>query len=191
MKKYPTLISRTFRASALAAALLMALAPICQAKDKGHGGKPKGHGHDAKHQNEGHKQEPKYSHKDDHGDHNKVVYMAHPPSRFVLSPGNGYAGRGYYYGPPNSPYYYQRPDVKYFVRREHFPKGYALQPNNQSMADEFAVQQALARLGYYQGPIDGRLGPQSLRAIAQYQQARGMRVTNSIVPALLQALGLQ
>jgi peptidoglycan hydrolase-like protein with peptidoglycan-binding domain len=59
------------------------------------------------------------------------------------------------------------------------------------MADEFAVQQALARLGYYQGPIDGRLGPQSLRAIAQYQQARGMRVTNSIVPALLQALGLQ
>jgi peptidoglycan hydrolase-like protein with peptidoglycan-binding domain len=58
------------------------------------------------------------------------------------------------------------------------------------VADEIAVQQALARLGYYRGPVDGRIGPQTLFAISQYQRDHGMSVTNSIVPALLQALGL-
>ncbi|WP_395744398.1 peptidoglycan-binding protein [Prosthecobacter sp.] len=126
-----------------------------------------------------------------HDERRRVTYMAVPRSGFVLSPGIGYAGRGYYYGPPNSPYYYETPDVRYFSRREDFPSGYAFQPNNQYVADELAVQEALARLGYYQGPIDGRIGPQTLAAIARYQQDRGMPITNSIVPALLQALGLQ
>ncbi|WP_395753447.1 peptidoglycan-binding protein [Prosthecobacter sp.] len=124
-------------------------------------------------------------------EHTKVVYLAAPRSAYVLSPGTGYAGRGYYYGPPNSPYYYEGPDVKYFRRREDFPNGYTLQPYDQRAADELAVQQALARLGYYQGPIDGRIGPQTLAAIARYQQDHGMSITQSIVPALLQALGVQ
>ncbi len=222
MKTFSTPLSRTLSSNALAAVLLLALTPICQAKDKGHGGGDKGHGNEAKghaggdkghgHDDKGHggeakvhvveikhqdthkmeqKFESKEQHKNGQGDHNKVVYMAHPHTNFVLSPGNGYAGRGYYYGPPNSSYYYQRPEVQYFDKRESFPSGYSLQPNSQNMGDEAAVQQALARLGYYQGPIDGRLGPQSQRAISQYQQSRGMSVTNSIVPALLQALGLQ
>jgi len=200
MKTHSILIIRAFSSATLVAAILLTLTPASQAKDKdkgqgkankGHGGDNKGHGNDDKHQKVDHKQEHKYDHKASHGDHDKVVYLAHPGSKFVLSPGNGYKGRGYYYGPPNSSYYYQRPDVQYFADRNQFPPGFAYQQNNQDLADDAAVQRALARLGYYQGPIDGRIGPQSLRAISQYQQSQGMSITNAIVPALLQALGLR
>lgn len=189
------LLSRTCASAALAAVFLLVLTPASQAKDKGHGGDNKGHGNDSKQQKAEHKDEQKFEQKNEHkagrNDHDKVVYLSHPRSNFALSPGDGYAGRGYYYGPPNAPYYYQRPDVKYYASREDFPRGNAFQPNIQNNLDDAAVQRALARLGYYQGPIDGRIGPQSMRAISKYQQARGMSVTNAIVPSLLRALGLQ
>jgi hypothetical protein len=218
MKTHSFFRCRAFGSAALAVVLSVTVASLSQAKDKGHGNN--GHGNSGKHEMAGPKHDPKFEkkfepkhepkfekkfepkvekkfeqkvvHKMPHQDErSRVVYMAYPRSKFVLAPGMGYAGRGYYYGPPNSPYYYQHPDVKFFSRREDFPAGYALQPYDQRAADELAVQQALARLGYYQGPIDGRIGPQTLRAIAQYQQDHGMSITNSIVPALLQALGLQ
>lgn len=207
MKTCPSSLCRTFRSAAPAAVLSLALAllPAAQAKDKGHGGNPHGN-----HGNHAPGPPPKHELKfDKHAPHfdkkiekkivtqfkpkgpAKAVYLAQPRSVFVLSPGIGYAGRGYYYGPPNSPYYYEAPNVQFFPRRENFPRGYAFQPNNQYAADEIAVQEALARLGYYQGPVDGRIGPQTLNAIARYQQDHNMSVTQSIVPALLQALGLQ
>jgi putative peptidoglycan binding protein len=211
MKTHSIHFFRTFSSATLAAVLSLTLPSISQAKDKGHGNNgpgSKGHDNKGNHQADSHKHEPKFEkkfepkvvkkieqkfvqkipHKDDH---NRGVYMAHPRSGFVLSPGIGYAGRGYYYGPPNSPYYYQHPDVKFYPKRESFPRGYAFQPNNQYAADEIAVQEALTRLGYYQGPIDGRIGPQTLFAIGQYQRDHGMGVTNAIVPTLLRALGVQ
>jgi len=198
MKTHSILITRTFSSAILAAVFLLMLTPASHAKDKGKGGGGGGKGnkgHAEKHQKADLKQikkfEKKFDHKDSRGDRNKGDYLAHPGSNFVVSPGNGYKGRGYYYGPPNSSYYYQRPDVQYFADRNQFPSRFAYQSNNRDLADDAAVQRALARLGYYQGPIDGRIGPQSQRAISQYQQSRGMSVTHSIVPALLQALGLQ
>lgn len=216
MKTHPLSLCRAFNSAAPAAVLSLALAlmPAAHAKDKGHGGNghaSNGHGNSGKHEPAAPKHDPKF---DKHEpkfdkkfekklvtkfvpkvhpreDRARVVYMSHPRSAFVLSPGIGYAGRGYYYGPPNSPYYYQHPDVKYFARREDFPNGYVLQPGYQPASDEIAVQQALSRLGYYQGPIDGRIGPQTLSAIAQYEQDHNMSISNAIVPALLQALGLQ
>ena len=214
MKTSPLSLYRTFSAAAPVAVLSLSLAlmPAAYAKDKGpghgHGNGPagKGHGnsgkHDAgppKHEIKFDKHAPKIDKKIEKNfvnqfkpkGHPKVVYLAYPRSSFVLSPGIGYAGRGYYYGPPNSPYYYEAPDVRFFPNRQNFPRGYAFQPNNQYAADEIAVQEALARLGYYQGPVDGRIGPQTLNAIARYQQDHNMSVTNSIVPALLRALGVQ
>lgn len=211
MKTYSIPHRRTLVPAALAVLFSMALAPLSQAKDKGG---PGNHGHgDGKHEGGGPKHEPKPMQKFDpkhaakfekklqprvvvvkpppRDEGRRVHYMAFPQSGFVLSPGIGYAGRGYYYGPPNSPYYYETPHVKYFRRRDDFPRGYAFQPNNQYVADELAVQEALARLGYYQGPIDGRIGPQTQAAIARYQQDHGMPVSSTILPALLQALGLQ
>jgi len=43
-----------------------------------------------------------------------------------------------------------------------------------------SVQQELARRGYYQGPIDGRLGPETRAAIRRYQQDRGLPVTGDV-----------
>jgi hypothetical protein len=52
------------------------------------------------------------------------------------------------------------------------------------------VQKDLARAGYYQGDIDGVIGPSTRAAIAHYQQDHGMQVTSRIDESLLQALGL-
>ena len=53
-----------------------------------------------------------------------------------------------------------------------------------------AVQLALARAGYYRGPVDGCLGPASRQAIACYQADHGMRVTGYPSRSLLYSLGL-
>lgn len=38
------------------------------------------------------------------------------------------------------------------------------------------IQQALKNAGFYQGPIDGKIGPQTHEAIRQFQQAHGLKV---------------
>lgn len=54
-----------------------------------------------------------------------------------------------------------------------------------------AVQEKLGEQGYYHGPVDGDIGPGSSRAIANYQDDHGLRVTGNINDALVQSLGLQ
>ena len=65
------------------------------------------------------------------------------------------------------------------------------QQNLRNDSMEVAIQQALARNGYYSGPIDGNIGPISRRAIANYQADRGMRITGYPNDSLLASLGLQ
>jgi hypothetical protein len=52
------------------------------------------------------------------------------------------------------------------------------------------VQSALSQQGYYQGPIDGIVGPGTRAAISTYQQNNGLRVTGTITPGLLNNLGV-
>jgi Putative peptidoglycan binding domain len=52
------------------------------------------------------------------------------------------------------------------------------------------VQRALARQGYYYGPIDGILGPGTRSAIQRYQIDRGLAVTAAIDEQTLYRLGL-
>jgi hypothetical protein len=54
-----------------------------------------------------------------------------------------------------------------------------------------AVQDRLARQGYYRGEIDGMLGPQTRRAIARYQRDHGQRVTGDLTMHTLQSLEVQ
>jgi hypothetical protein len=124
-------------------------------------------------------------------DHDRQSYISHPRSSFILSFGNGYAGQGYYYGPPNSNYYYQRSDVRYFANRESAPREYYGSERYQGGSTDASVQRALAHRGYYRGSIDGQIGPQSRRAIASYQQDRGMRPTGYVTSQLLDSLGLR
>jgi hypothetical protein len=53
-----------------------------------------------------------------------------------------------------------------------------------------AVQTQLARLGYYNGSIDGIFGPSTRDAVAKYQIANQLNVTGSLSPDTLQSLGL-
>jgi len=52
------------------------------------------------------------------------------------------------------------------------------------------VQQQLASAGYYDGPIDGILGPMTREAIAAFQADNGLAVTSAIDEATLATLGL-
>ena len=167
-------------ATALVAVSLLALCGASQAKNHHKDDdKDKGH-HSTKH---------KKTHHDD--DHDRTVYLSHPRSNFILSLGDGYAGRGYYYGPPNATYYYERPEVRYYATREAAPREYYVRESYRSNnSTDAAVQNALARRGYYHGPVDGELGPISSRAIARFQQDRGLRVTGTVSQSLLEALGL-
>lgn len=168
--------TRTLRASTLAVIGLLVAFPLSsQAKDKD---KDKHKSHKSGHDN---------SH---HDDHDRQVYASRPRSSFVLSLGTGYAGRGYYYGPPDCPYYYERSDVRYYATRESAPREYYSRESYRGDSSGVAVQRALARQGYYQGSFDGDIGPQSRRAIARYQQDRGLQVTGTITSSLLRSLGI-
>jgi len=53
-----------------------------------------------------------------------------------------------------------------------------------------AVQQELSRLGYYHGPIDGVIGPQTARAVRRFQSVDQLSVTGQIDGLTLKALGI-
>ena len=52
------------------------------------------------------------------------------------------------------------------------------------------VQQQLASAGYYDGPIDGLLGPMTREAIAAFQADNGLAVTSAVDEPTLASLGL-
>jgi N-acetylmuramoyl-L-alanine amidase len=53
-----------------------------------------------------------------------------------------------------------------------------------------AVQQALSQLGYYHGPIDGVIGPQTVKAVRWFQSVDTLSVTGQIDSPTLKALGI-
>ncbi|MCM8766332.1 MAG: peptidoglycan-binding protein, partial [Candidatus Omnitrophica bacterium] len=38
------------------------------------------------------------------------------------------------------------------------------------------IQEALRRAGFYEGPVDGKLGPKTRQAIKDFQRSKGLRV---------------
>lgn len=176
-------------AAALATFCLLSLPPATQAKDKGGKGN-NGKGQQNSKGSHGDKGREQF-HGNPHHDHDQQAYHAHPSTKFKLNKGNGHAGPGYYYGPPNMPYYFARPGVSYYPNYGAIPQQFRNQDAYRMNSDDYRVQQALARLGYYQGPLDGQFGPQSYRALNSYQRAQGMPVSNGLTAVLLRALGLQ
>jgi hypothetical protein len=53
-----------------------------------------------------------------------------------------------------------------------------------------AVQEQLQRDGYYTGPVDGQLGPETRQAIAAFQEDHGLVVTSAIDEPTLSTLGV-
>lgn len=186
MKSFSIPHHRLLGTAALAAACWLALPQTIQAKD--HGSPPyQTKGHHKDHDNYGNNNNYRNN---NYNNHASSAYLSLPSSGFSLTLGTGYAGRGYYYGPPNSGYYYQRPGVMYYATRDLAPREYYSQSSYGGNSMGASVQSALARRGYYRGYIDGQIGPQSSRAIARYQSEQGLRVTGNINSSLLRSLGL-
>lgn len=165
--------------------LVALLALSLNAQAKGPKGFKSAHGQESKAWND---------HRNDQNDRDardRQAYASRPRAGFSLTFGTGYAGRGYYYGPPNSAYYYERPEVRFYANREAAPCEYFHHGSYQGGQVNSSVQRELSRLGYYRGYIDGQLGPQSRRAIASYQQDQGLRPTGYIDSSLLNSLGLR
>jgi Putative peptidoglycan binding domain len=79
---------------------------------------------------------------------------------------------------------------------DYYPYDYDDQPDY-AASDQYAnnatvsaVQSELAKLGYYQGAIDGILGDETEAAIAGYQEDHDLSVTGTLTAATLQALRL-
>jgi peptidoglycan hydrolase-like protein with peptidoglycan-binding domain len=54
-----------------------------------------------------------------------------------------------------------------------------------------AIQSELARLGYYNGAVDGVLGDETEAALARYQQDHDISVTGTVNAGTLQSLGIR
>ncbi|QIF06119.1 hypothetical protein G5S37_18875 [Roseimicrobium sp. ORNL1] len=76
---------------------------------------------------------------------------------------------------------------------ESTPYAYDSTPNYYSgygYQTRVAVQEELARAGYYDGTLDGVIGPGTRSAIYAYQQDYGLYASGQIDDQLLQSLGL-
>jgi hypothetical protein len=87
----------------------------------------------------------------------------------------------------NAPYYY---DDSY-ATEEYAQAPETDQPQYQVDSRVSSVQSALARAGYYDGAIDGRLGPSTQKALRKYQRDHGLPATGAIDRAVIQALRLR
>ena len=118
------------------------------------------------------------------------------------SPGRDYDWHGHHYRWYNNgwfivdPYYYGDYYPSYY---DSYASGYTVYGSaddngspdgGSSLSVPAQVQQELARDGYYQGPIDGVIGPVTQAAISAYQHDNGLRVTGTINSHLLDALDL-
>jgi hypothetical protein len=92
----------------------------------------------------------------------------------------GYGG-GYFYDYPYYGYY------DYDDSEDPDPETSQAAPSEDTIAD---VQEALTKLGYYHGEIDGFVGPSTERAIGWFQSVDKLAVSGRIDEPTLQALNI-
>jgi Putative peptidoglycan binding domain len=106
-----------------------------------------------------------------HSHHNRIVFVFGSP--YYWNSGYWFPAWGYN---PNAYYAWDGPIY-----------GYNRLPPDQVIAN---VQAALQQQGYYQGGVDGLLGPLTRGAIADYQRDHGLYTTSTIDEPTLQSLGM-
>ena len=95
-----------------------------------------------------------------------------------------------------APYYwdagYWRPAWGYDPSATYYFDGpiYASNPEMDPGQVVANVQSALQQAGYYQGEVDGVLGPQTRAALAEYQSAQGLEPTGAVDEPTLETLGM-
>ena len=103
--------------------------------------------------------------------HNRIVFVFGSP--YYWDSGYWYPAWGY---DPYASYYYDGPIYAYNDL-----------PPDQVIAN---VQAALQARGYYEGEVDGVLGPLTRAAIANYQRDQGLYITSAIDEPTLASLGM-
>jgi hypothetical protein len=103
--------------------------------------------------------------------HNNIVFVFGAP--YYWNAGYWFPAWGYY---PNAYYAWDGPIY-----------AYNRLPPDQVIAN---VQATLQQQGYYQGAVDGLIGPITRGAIADYQRDHGLYVTSAIDQPTLQSLGM-
>jgi Putative peptidoglycan binding domain len=99
--------------------------------------------------------------------------------------GYGYYASDYYYPYDYDPGAYENSGVNYYGQGAY---GSSEQYTDFTVT---AVQEQLARQGYYRGEIDGIFGAETRRAVVRYQSDQGLRVTGNLNADTLRALELQ
>ncbi|HEU5245910.1 MAG TPA: peptidoglycan-binding domain-containing protein, partial [Candidatus Udaeobacter sp.] len=97
---------------------------------------------------------------------------------------NDYSGYPYDYYSDYYPY-------DYYQGNNDYDSAYVAPDQYVSNPTVSAVQSELAKLGYYNGAIDGTLGDQTEAALARYQEDRDLSVTGTVDAATLQSLGIR
>jgi hypothetical protein len=96
----------------------------------------------------------------------------------------------YDYGYPYDYYPYAYDPGVYEDDSDNYSQGVYDSSNQNADSTVAAVQEQLARQGYYRGEIDGVSGPETRRAIIRYQSDHGLRVTGRLNLDTLHALAL-
>jgi hypothetical protein len=98
-------------------------------------------------------------------------------------------GGGYYYW--NNGYWYPAwgysPSAEYYAYDGPIYVGHRAERADQVIAD---VQAELQQMGYYQGEVDGLLGPLTRQALTAYQADQGLTATAAIDEPTLDSLGM-
>jgi hypothetical protein len=98
-------------------------------------------------------------------------------------------GGGYYYW--NNGYWYPawgyNPSSEYYAYDGPIYVGQRAEPPDRVIAD---VQTELQQMGYYEGEVDGLLGPMTREALTAYQADQGLTTTAVIDEPTLNSLGL-
>jgi hypothetical protein len=104
--------------------------------------------------------------------------------------GGGYGGGGPYWGWYGGPYSYDDPDYGYYDYNDGDYSDAKTASSEVALSEQtiVAVQNELAKLGYYHGPADGLIGPQTERAIRWFQSVDKLSVTGRIDDPTLKAL---
>ena len=121
----------------------------------------------------------------------RLSYRSYPSHHYRLCHGYGYRGLGWYFGPPNVSYYYETPGVSFYSALQYAPSSYVNLSYSPVNSLDYSVQEALAELGYYNGPLDGIIGPMSRLAIANFQADNGLEPTGIIDEYLVEYLQIQ
>jgi len=114
--------------------------------------------------------------------HDSGWYHSHYPNVTLIAGGYYFFNAGYWF-----PAWGYSPAASYYAYDGPIYVGQRAEPPDRVIAD---VQAELQQMGYYQGEVDGLLGPLTRQALADYQADQGLAQTEAIDQPTLDSLGM-